>query len=203
VYATVEQEVAALHRRALRPHDSLPLGNSTAPVSADLRLEIYTPSTFAEGSTEMDEDVEATESEIEEAADMSFDLDDESDSENYEDEEGAEAHVDLNTMPAAEHESIMDVTFESPERADTPAPRAAPYVAPHPNMLPMTITLCSDPPPLPRLSSVRIDDVLWKFQLTQMQGLGTPVRNHVCHRGPLTRECLSAQAQLERRLWRF
>ena len=188
IRATVEQE-EALHRRrrTMRARES-PLRNSS-----DLRLAIYTPSTFEEGSVDMDD--EATESEIEEAADMSFELEDESDPENYEDEEGAPGAVDLDDMPMAEHETMMDISLDVP--ASVQSPMRGGYD------MPMTITICSDPPPLPRISSIRIDGMLSQRQLNTISTLGTSARNHEYHRGPLTREYLRAQALAERSLWRF
>ena len=184
------KQEAALRRRTFRSHGSSPL-----------RLAIYTPDTFADGM-DVDDDHEATESEIEDAADYSFDFESDDDPEDYEDDVVGQSSADEHSIPTEEHETIM--AFDSP-RAESPSPQvhSLPRMAPSSSMVPMTITICADPPPLPRLSSVRADDVLNKFQVPRVFYLGTPPHPFQLARGPLNREHLRAQAQLERDMWRY
>ena len=112
---------------------------------------------------------------------MSFDLDWDSDS----DVDEEEVDCDPNTIVADEHESIMDVTFgsassrsDSPSRIQTPcltpSPPPPPEVTSTP-IVPITIAISSDLPPLPRLSSIPVG---FLREYPDVVKLGTPSRAH-------------------------
>lgn len=134
---------------------------------------------------------------------MSFDLDWDSDSEDADEEEDADG--DLNVIVVDEHESIMDVTFDSTAaRCNAPSRIQVPYLPPSPPpppevtsipIVPITIAISSDLPPLPRLSSIPVG---FLREYPDVVNLGTPSRTHPHACGMLSRKVPPAQAQIER-----
>ena len=204
IRATLAHEIAA--RRPLSLNGSSlyrsVVEGSSVRSRDDLRVEIYTPSSFTPGAASpVDVDLEATESEIEEDADMSFDLD--WDSESDVDEEDEEDY-DSCAIIADEHESIMDVMLDTATPTDAPSRVQGPILAPSPPpppetttspITPATIFISADLPPLPRLSSIPVG---FLREYPEAISLGTPSQAHPRACGLLSRQSLLAQAQFER-----
>lgn len=204
IRATIVQEAA---RRSPFHSDASRRGSSTSrspSATSDLRLQIYTPSTFLADPSSPDEAEPLspkTESELEDDVDMSFDLDDDTDSDaddNDSDDDSEDEPMPENNALALEHESIMDVSFESVskrgrEDAMSCFPSPSDLAHTHMHNMPITIRLESDLPPLPILRSLPV----WCLrEYPEVRRYGTPSCAPPHARGILSRAALQAQERL-------